>query len=279
MKELVLPYRAQPQGFAQPAARWKKRGLVALVLPHLRFECVTRSMMTVEGAPAKIGAAGAPGLAMFTDGSDDAIYCKIPRIALTAYTLVALAQSQSNGIDTRHVSMGDSGSGTPVCYMGSGGDRAATFRYFARDDAGTSEIDEGISTFTPYDGNVRFMARTFVGGASGSSVGYYDGNVELNTNAANVGTTTVDQFCVGALRRDSTGSFWAGRTWIAAAFSTALSIAELDELRANPWQLFDSEIILIPASGGASTVPNITFVGAENILAASADYRVTLDYA
>lgn len=59
-----------------------------------------------------------------------------------------------------------------------------------------------------------------------------------------------------------------------------LSADELMALHANPWALFEPQVrrIWVPSAGGSS-VPNITFVGAENITSNSVDYRVTLDYA
>ena len=51
------------------------------------------------------------------------------------------------------------------------------------------------------------------------------------------------------------------------------------ELLGNPWALFAPRRILVPTYSAPGAVPDITFVGAENILATSADYRVSLNYA
>lgn len=52
------------------------------------------------------------------------------------------------------------------------------------------------------------------------------------------------------------------------------------EVSINPYSLLEPKRIIVPYSAAApSAVPNITFIGAENITATSADYRVTLDFA
>lgn len=50
-------------------------------------------------------------------------------------------------------------------------------------------------------------------------------------------------------------------------------------LTTNPWAMFAPRRLVIPTTAAAPAVPDITFVGAENILATSAGYRVTLNYA
>lgn len=72
----------------------------------------------------------------------------------------------------------------------------------------------------------------------------------------------------------------ADLVFFVAAWNRALSDSEHASLAVNPWQLLTplARRIWVP-SAAASAVPNITFVGAENITATSADYRVTLDYA
>lgn len=74
------------------------------------------------------------------------------------------------------------------------------------------------------------------------------------------------------------GSSSAGLS-VVAVFNRAFAESEYVSLYLNPWQLFAARrfVVPVPAAGGA--VPNITFVGAENVAATSADYRVTLDFA
>lgn len=55
--------------------------------------------------------------------------------------------------------------------------------------------------------------------------------------------------------------------------------AAMGALTRNPWDLFAPRRILIPTAAAPAAVPDITFVGAENITSNSAGYRVTLNYA
>ena len=71
-----------------------------------------------------------------------------------------------------------------------------------------------------------------------------------------------------------------GQVVFARLWRRALSVNELRETYANPWSLFAPRRRRIPAySAAPSAVPDITFVGAENITSNSAGYRVTLNYA
>lgn len=83
---------------------------------------------------------------------------------------------------------------------------------------------------------------------------------------------------VGAGRRDVPVS-WNGNVYFAFASYDFLAEPAGRELIYNPWALIDSQRWLVPVAPAGGAVPNITAVYAENILATSADYRVTLDYA
>lgn len=71
-----------------------------------------------------------------------------------------------------------------------------------------------------------------------------------------------------------------GGVEVFALLAGRLPVGVLMRLRRRPYALLApiERRIWVPSAGG-STVPSITTVYAENILATSADYRVTLDYA
>lgn len=72
----------------------------------------------------------------------------------------------------------------------------------------------------------------------------------------------------------------AGRMVYARVWRRGLHLDEMMALQTNPWQIYAPRRVRIPVySAAPSAVPDITFVGAENITATSAGYRVTLDYA
>lgn len=91
------------------------------------------------------------------------------------------------------------------------------------------------------------------------------------------------RFAVGNFNYGSNPDYVAWGT-TGATYSLFARIVGRDfdprEVSINPYSLLEPQRIIVPYSAAApSAVPNITFVGAENITATSADYRVTLDYA
>lgn len=101
---------------------------------------------------------------------------------------------------------------------------------------------------------------------------------ELEPPSGSADTSGSDPWYVGN-RQDGLREF-AGLLANLLVFDEALTADELRALTANPHQAYAPRRILVPVYGAApSGVPDITAVVAENILATSADYRVTLDFA
>lgn len=73
---------------------------------------------------------------------------------------------------------------------------------------------------------------------------------------------------------------FVGSVYLGGIFPLSFAGDVAQAISANPWQLFAPRVrrIWVPSAGG-SAAPDIAFVGAENITATSADYRVTLDFA
>lgn len=84
-------------------------------------------------------------------------------------------------------------------------------------------------------------------------------------------------YCVGRVRGDVPS--WPGDIAAAVASFDWLDLALARDILRNPWSLFGPHYIRVPIASAGGGVPNITFVGAESILATSAGYRVSLNYA
>lgn len=107
---------------------------------------------------------------------------------------------------------------------------------------------------------------------------WIDGSIVASTGT--VGSQPGGLTPIAQLSGSSAASRGGPETALSLVWARALSADEIRRVSANPWQVlaFVKRRIWAPDASG-STVPDITFVGAENILATSADYRVTLDYA
>lgn len=102
-------------------------------------------------------------------------------------------------------------------------------------------------------------------------------NTQTDTSASSAGNGT---YALGSTRSDGVTGSWNGGVYLAVgSFDWLPEVLGLELLK-SPWQIFApiERRIWVPdeAPGG---VPSITAVYAENILATSADYRVTLDFA
>lgn len=114
---------------------------------------------------------------------------------------------------------------------------------------------------------------------SGLPMRFYRGAREIYTGTTPTLTASSNRdWYVG-----DAGNGWAqsptGAIIKAAFYRRALTYGEIRLLTERKWANFEPMRFDIPFTPAAGTVPNITFVGAENITATSADYRVTLDFA
>ena len=148
----------------------------------------------------------------------------------------------------------------------------------------------GTLTLGEYDGNnPMFEAPGVVDGGWHVFVGVRSGTTRyIDCDGVQVGTGTgvaARVYASGAYVYSS--GIYGYTNWtrphphvMQAAWNRALTPAERGDIGRNPWQVFAPQRILVPTSGaGGGAVPDITFVGAENITATSANYRVTLNYA
>lgn len=148
----------------------------------------------------------------------------------------------------------------------------------------------GTLTLGEYDGNnPMFEAPGVVDGGWHVFVGVRSGTTRyIDCDGVQVGTGTgvaARVYASGAFLYSS--GIYGYTNWtrphphvMQAAWNRALTPAERGDIGRNPWQVFAPRRILVPTSGaGGGAVPDITFVGAENITATSANYRVTLNYA
>lgn len=117
-----------------------------------------------------------------------------------------------------------------------------------------------------------------VSGGSGQPMLFYRGGAIIASGTTpTLSSTSNVNYAVGDFGNwasSPTGAIIKG-----AYYRRALTGGEISVLTETPWANFEPMRFDIPFTPAAGTVPNITFVGAENITSTSADYRVTLDFA
>ncbi len=119
--------------------------------------------------------------------------------------------------------------------------------------------------------------RSIVGGVPAA---YVDGVAQsLTTDAAATVGGAFGSATLYLFSRANSSLFGAGRMQNLAIRAGLPTQALAGWEYSSPWQLFEPQRLVIPTSAAAPAVPAITFVGAENILATSASYRVSLNYA
>lgn len=114
----------------------------------------------------------------------------------------------------------------------------------------------------------------------GASVSVFCGGMKASSSGGNGGIRRSAGSGLGYQRARSISSY--GSAALVAITSEALSDEQMFALLSNvqaPWQIFEPQRIVVPTYSAPAGVPDITGVVAENILATSAGYRVTLNYA
>lgn len=141
------------------------------------------------------------------------------------------------------------------------------------DGSGRSRFDLG-SAF-PVAGWYRVQAAWYGGGSAEILINGVRKTLGVVSGTCSAINSTTVPIQIGA----SGGSPLTGQVAFARVWRRGQSLGEMYAQYAAPWALFEPQSIWVPVVSGGGAVPTITFVGAENILATSADYRVTLDYA
>ena len=272
--EHVWPWTQQPQEVARVDARWRERLVYANPLDAICANVVTgliESHGSTTVAPAPWGVSRA------FDGSSSS------HIVGTALRTNPLLRTYVFS----QVRLGAGGGGYGRVFDRDGTDDALLFSsvlskfQFTRKFTGP----RGSWSFAPSDIGV---AATFVIAHDASSAAnvprvWRDGSqLAVTTDEAPGGTAissgdTTSVFRVG--NRVAGDRPWHGLLGHVYVFDDILTDEECAGLSACPSVLWEPRHSVVPVSAGGSAVPDITFVGADNILATSADYRVTLDFA
>lgn len=138
----------------------------------------------------------------------------------TAYTLMAWVKGAANQTDKRIFGEGSTSTTTPMIGIGTSSTGAnGTLSLFYRNDANTTEINHSVTTGSPFDGNWNHIAIT---DSSGSVSVYLNGSLD-RTISYTKGTKTLNSFSVGAIKRTSVSSYFAGSIDEVGALNTNLS--------------------------------------------------------
>ena len=283
-RELALPWTQQPQEAVSVAPDWVARGLSFALLR------VGGRMLDVLSANGPLSDSGTTALSpdgivtdytgsQVTEFADAAPYRLTGGLTLIAgleidafsnYTGIVFKQASywKASFEWRHGRVSHTNS-----------DPNGVQAVFIRGD--DSVTGEYCSVGGPTTTGRRVSAVSVADGSLLSSPVFYADGVPLA--AATVGAsagTAVDGGNLRIGRRFDGAVQLDGRVSFLYGFNRQLPDADVAALSANPWQLFAPRRIRVPVYGAApSTVPDITAVVAENILATSVGYRVSLNYA
>lgn len=269
---LRQPWKAQPQSRPRPSQWALDRKLAALYIPGFGQELVSGATWIVEGTPT-IEYFG--GLRALKTATNRALRVVLPKQTTNEFTLIGYTQAVSPGTDERPAGFGNSATNNTLMNHNCGSTDARAFRLFTRNDAGASQIVDGAS-LTAYDGNPRTIAYTY--GPAGGFV-WVDGVVDANSlpSAGAVTGFTVNQYCVGANRRVTTGNYWSGLTGWQAGFLKQLPFEDHERIRLDPWgMLLEARRIVVPmgtAAAGA-TAPGTTLTATASLIPGTATGQI-----
>ena len=284
IREIALPWTQQPQEAVSVAPDWVARGLSFALLR------VGGRMLDVFRADGPLSDSGTTALSpdgivtdytgsQVTEFADAAPYRITGGLTLIAgleidafanYTAITFKQSSywKASFEWRHGRVSHNNSdpaGAQAVFIR--GNDSVTGEYCSV--GGPTTTGRRVSAVSVADGSLLSSPVFYVDGMplAAATVGASAGTV------VDGGNLRIGQRFDGVVQLDGRVSFLYG-------FSQQLPGADVAALSANPWQLFAPRRIRVPVYGAAPAgVPDVTFVGAENILATSAGYRVTLDYA
>jgi hypothetical protein len=232
VREILLPWDQQPQESVGPNPTW---GIGALVSPHLP-EAVSGAYPTVAGA-FTVGA-GTQGI------SAKAPATQIPGGVWVDFNPVTISGDFSLVVYSTPSS--DSG-GTSLPTQGWGASGAL---------AGSGLSIGSGTIFSTLDGNSATLSHS---GGPMVVVAVRRGNIhhlyaQGQTTSAVTGTRTGSITGVTFGRdRNVSNNLRDTQTYYAAVIPRALLVAEINELQANPWQLFAPQTIPVPVSAGGAT--------------------------
>ena len=147
---------------------------------------------------------------------------------------------------------------------GGGHTRMATAAQWPVEPAVVIAGREGAGTPTAY--------RFWVNGASAANT--------YTNSASNYGITTYEVMQGPAVDR-SAATYWAAPTALIVQWARYLSDDEVEELSANPWQIFRAKprVLYFDVGGGAPSAPTLSSAMATSITATSVVPQVTLTFA
>jgi len=220
--------------------------VVALPLDGLPYEAVTDAALTYEGAP--FFKASPSGEGMFTDGTDDGLLVMLPKtlsVPCTLLCIYCIDPSSNVFLNTAQrdypVALRDEASAFEVFHIGianTAGSVAKVTTGMLDDTSGSgSGVDGATNIWSTAAGVDLAIAGVF---ASTTSLSVYlngalDGSATVSAKDPNCTRLYIGHTSSSSAHTD----FAQGITKCVLVWDRALSAAEIDQISANPWQVFE----------------------------------------
>lgn len=161
------------------------------------------------------------------DGTDDMLrrLADLGLYAAGAASIFAAIRGNP-GTDRRLLASGNTGDVDPQYAMAVSLTTASTGRPFLRNDAATVLINTDVQV-NAYDNTDRVFGLIDTGSSMTPWLGGTEGSATTYTRS---GTSTFDNFALGAIVRTTVGSFWDGRIYEVAIYTKALTDTEAGDL-------------------------------------------------
>lgn len=269
IREIELHWEQQPQEQVRPSEWALSRGIGSLLLPSIGLrDLIDGAEWEVWGTPPAV-TSGQHGICLDTTAAYGGLLLR-PRVNLSGAAQTHVMLVQTTGIAGQYAGLLSSSS--------IGGDNASLSIQANASSVWSTWLGNADSAWSGVSTQYGPTLLIVTGDASGTKT--YLGGTLIHSTASAPAAQVNSRIVLFGERSALASYATAGRLWLYAGLQQRLSDAEVADLNGNLWQrLLDPIVFSTWADAAPISVPNITFVGAENITATSADYRATLDYA
>lgn len=180
------------------------------------------------------------GRGLLFDGSSQYLSKTVSAITSAAEATILVIAAPANTANTTRAifGYGNTATANSLMFIGQGG-TTGQLSFWARSDGNVSQNLQVV----PASGWVAGVPAVLVGTRS-ESQGFhrlYLNGVSLSPLASTaLGATTFNRTAIGGLLRSSFGLGFNGTVYLTLSWDRALSDAEVQQISANPWQLFQS---------------------------------------
>ena len=262
--EHLLPWTQPPQGAVGINPVWARdcRALVSGAAPVnvVNGEVGVTSGVATRYAPGVAGIARTARRGAYGDGRE--VYTIAPWSG--DFTIVWVgAVTGFSGNDARAAGVVNSGLSTPRIMVGE----------YSSKTACTTMPSGGSTVYVREVNQTTGGSRAYIGRLAGTELSFWQDGVlqETKTQSGN-DWAGCDRFFVGGVGWIATAD---ADVYLAGLWSRALSDAEIAQISANPWQLFEPRRIWVPVSAGGGAAADLATTGNSGTFSGTANSPAT----